>query len=326
MILAMDFGGSSVKYALVDRDGEIRSSGRAAAPLESEEKFLGTVERIYRRCPDAEGLAISIPGYVDADTGVLIGSGAYSCLYGRNIAELARSRTGLDTAVENDGHCGALAELWLGSLAGCEDGVVLILGSGVAGGIIKSGRIHAGKNLAAGEFSNYLVNPNEANFLGEAVMNCAAFGLTYKLCKAKNIDLACQDLAGNMLAIDKIYGARFPSFSEPPRRIRADGRRLAQWVKEGDAAAKKIYDEFLAALAFMIVNIQVTYAPERVVIGGGLSRIENMLDDLREELDTYYNGTGFGSELRANVMLSRYLDECNLLGAAWNYISRFPGK
>ena len=139
MILAMDFGGSSVKYALVDRDGEIRSSGRAAAPRESEEKFLGTVERIYRRCPDAEGLAISIPGYVDADTGVLIGSGAYSCLYGRNIAELARSRTGLDTAVENDGHCGALAELWLGSLAGCEDGVVLILGSGVAGGAVQTG-------------------------------------------------------------------------------------------------------------------------------------------------------------------------------------------
>lgn len=323
MILVVDFGGSSVKYAMVGRNGSTSNPGKTAAPLDSPARFLDVICDIYRRNPDAEGLSISIPGYVDADTGMLVGSGAYSNLYGLNLIDLVHSRLDINVAVENDGRCGALAEAWMGALAGCRDGVVLILGSGVAGGIIKDGRIHAGKNLAAGEFSNYLVNPGQPNMLGEAVMNCAAFGLTYKLCKAKNIDLSCQDLAGNMLAVDRMFGARFPVFKEPPKKIRADGKQLAKWVKEGDPAAKRIYDEFLASLAFMIVNIQITYAPERVVIGGGLSRIENMLPDLQEELETYYKGTGFGPELRAEVVLSRYLDECNILGAAWHYMSRF---
>ena len=323
-ILVLDFGGSSVKYALIDEKEEITGLGRMEAPLESTEQFLNTVCKIYQVTGGcADGISISIPGYVDSDKGTLAGSGAYSNMYGQNIVELIHSRLDLNVAIENDGKCGALAETWKGALADCEDGVVLILGSGVAGGIIKDRRIHSGKSMAAGEFSNYIVNPNQPNFLGKAVMNCAAFGLTYKLCKEKNIDLSCQDLGHIMLEIDREYGSGFPVYRQKPLAIRADGKQLSRWIKEGDPAAKKIYDEFLASLAFMIVNIQITFAPERIVIGGGLSRINNMMPDLQEELDSYYRSTGFGPELQAAVVLSKYLDECNIIGAARNYLNRF---
>ena len=194
-ILVLDFGGSSVKYALVDEDCQVLLPGRCIAPLSSPEEFVSTVEKIYTGTGSvAEGIAVSIPGYVNTKTGVLQGSGAYFNLYGENLVDLIHSRLSLPVAVENDGRCGALAEVWKGALADCNDGVVLILGTGVAGGIVKDRHIHAGKNLAAAEFSNYIVNPNQPNFLGEAVMNCAAFGLTYKLCKAKNLDLSCQNM------------------------------------------------------------------------------------------------------------------------------------
>ncbi len=324
-ILILDFGGSSVKYALVNENVKIVETDRMEAPLESPEQFLDTVCNIYKMTGGcADGISISIPGYINSDTGELVGSGAYYNMYGQNIVDLIHTRLDLNVAVENDGKCGALAETWKGALSDCEDGVVLILGSGVAGGVIKDKRIHSGKSMTAGEFSNYIVNPNQPNFLGKAVMNCAAFGLTYKLCKEKNIDLACQDLGHVMLDIDKEYGSSFQVFEEKPIAIRADGKQLSLWIKEGDSVAKRIYDEFLASLAFMIVNIQITFAPERIVIGGGLSRINNMILDLKEELDSYYRSTGFGPELQATVVLSKYLDECNIIGAARNYLNRFP--
>ncbi len=324
-VLAMDFGGSSVKYARVSRDGTIAHSAKRPAPLDSAEAFLAAVSEIYAADGDGtEGIAISIPGYVNADTGKLVGSGAYANLYGRNVIALIQEQLPVRVCVENDGRCGALAEAWTGSLADCDDGVVLILGSGIAGGVLKNKKIHAGKSLAAGEFSNFIVDPSQPNFMGEAVMNCAAFGLTYKLCKAKNLDLSVQDLGQVMLGIDRVYGGQFPAFASAPEKIRADGKQLDRWLREGDAEAKRIYGDFLDSLAFMIVNIQITYAPERIIIGGGLSRIGNMLSDLQERLDAYYASTGFGSELQARVSLSRYLDACNILGAAYNFYQRYP--
>lgn len=321
--LVLDFGGSSVKYALVDEEGNLSHSGKKTpAPLNTKEEFQQTVIEINQMFQgEIAGISISIPGYVDSQKGVLIGSGAYFHLYGCNLVQLVRQAVDLPVVIENDGRCGALAEVWKGSLSDCKDGVVLILGSGIAGGIVKDRQIHAGRNWTAGEFSNYMVDPAEPSFLGEAVMNCAAFGLTYRLCKAKNIELQCQDLGDVLAGIDKSYGLRFKKFAEKPARMKVDGIQLNKWLQEGDEAAKEVYEQFLMSLAFMIVNIQITFSPDKIVIGGGLSRLHNMLQCLQEKLDLYYDGTGIGSELRASIEVSKYLDECNLIGAGYHFFS-----
>lgn len=323
-ILAMDFGGSSVKYALVDEDGAMSKAGKKKpAPVKTIEQFQETVSEIYKMfANEITGISFSIPGYIDSKNGFLMGSGAYTNLYGCNIVELAHEIVNLPVTIENDGKCGALAEVWKGGLSDCEDGVVLILGSGIAGGIIKNRQIHSGKNFTAGEFSNYIVDPANPSFLGEAVMNCAAFGLTYRLCKAKNIDLGYQDLGEIMIRTDQTFGSNFKAFEKEPVKMKVNGKQLNKWLQENDETAQKVYDDFLISLAFMIVNIQITYSPDKIIIGGGLSRINNMLQNLREKLDIFYKGTGFTAELQASVELSRYLDECNLIGAGYNFFSR----
>ena len=325
-VVGLDFGGSSVKYALVECDGSMHDAGRCPAPLESKEDFAECVCTIVRKFKNAQGVAISLPGYVDANSGMLAGSGAYRALYGCNIIELLQQRLPLPVAVENDGKCGALAEAIFGALQGCRDGVVLILGSGIAGGIIKDGKIHSGRDFAAGEFSNYIVDPDCPSFLGLAVMHCAAFGLTYRLCKAKNLSMECQDLAQELLGIDAAFGSKFPAPCAPLQSVRADGKQLAAWLSEGDAAAEAVYADFLRSLAFMIANIQITFAPEKIVIGGGLSRLPGMMEALQSALDVYYTGAGLGNELRAAVVRSTFLDECNLVGAASNYFIRKASK
>lgn len=323
--LSIDFGGSSVKYGLVDDSAVILESGKLPAPTASKEQFLDTVSALYERYKDIiDGISISLPGYIDPDTGYLSGSGAYQALYGCSTAELIQEKCGKKVVVENDGKCGALAEVWQGALKDCQDGVVLIMGSAIAGGIVKNKKIHSGKGFTAGEFSFFITNPAPGcyDYRSMAMMNCCTVGITYKLCKLKNLDLAVQDFPDLLYLFDSMYAGEYPQAEGTPLKIKATGAQFIQWVEEKDPISLKIYREFINSLAQMIFNIQVLYAPEKVVIGGGLSRSDRILKDLREELAHFYEAGNIQEQLHTNIERSVYLEECNLVGAAYNYINR----
>ena len=91
--LALDFGGSSVKYALVDHQARLECSGKLPAPLDSVDAFVDMVGKLYDRfCGEIEGIAISMPGHISSEEGILFDSGAYKALYGSNIFHLLKER------------------------------------------------------------------------------------------------------------------------------------------------------------------------------------------------------------------------------------------
>ena len=322
--LACDFGGSSVKYALVDQNANIEQTGKLPAPLDSVEDFVETVSHLYQKYQgQINGISISLPGYIDPQKGILVGSGAYKPLYGRNIIELIKSVCPLPVAIENDGKCAALAEAWQGALAGCQDGAVIVLGSAIAGGIIKDGKIHSGRDFAAGEISFLVTNPKEQNILGCAFMSAAMHGLTYRMCKAKNLDFEVQDSAALLKEIDSQVMMPYANPKRKLKKVKADGVQIFKWLSEGDQDAEQIYQNFIVTLAVVVNNIQVCYSPEKIAIGGGLSLQDRIFDDLQEVLESYYVGMQLGKELQAKVVKSRYLNECNMIGAAYHYLQRF---
>ena len=314
--LACDFGGSSVKYALVDDQAQMEDFGKLPAPLDSKAQFIDTVGRLYDRYREKiEGIAISLPGYIDPDTGYLFESGAYKPLYNTSIINLLKDRCPVPIAVENDGRCAALAEAWKGSLSGCRDGAVIILGSAIAGGIIKDGRIHSGRDFTA--------DPKEHGDLGCAYMSGAVYGLTYRICKAKNLDLSVQDSAPILQWLDSKIGKPYADPGGELKKIKADGIKMFEWLSEGDPDVEQIYRNFITSLAVVVHSIQICFAPEKIAIGGGLSLQSRIFDDLNAELERYYQGIGLGRQLRAEVVKSRYLDESSLIGAMYNYRLHF---
>ena len=98
-ILSIDFGGSSVKYGVVDENAAIKESGRLPAPLASPEVFCETVKTLYNQYKGLiDGIGISIPGNVDPDSGVLSENGVYKQLYGKNVIRLVQETCGLPAA------------------------------------------------------------------------------------------------------------------------------------------------------------------------------------------------------------------------------------
>lgn len=322
--LSLDFGGSSVKYGLVDSHARLSRTGKLPAPVHSRQEFIETVSALFALHKDeVDGIAISLPGYIDSGTGILVGSGAYQALYGCCIPDLLKETCSVPITVENDGKCGALSELWGGALSDCDDGVVLILGSAIAGGVIKGKKIHAGKGNTAGEFSFLLVDEGKFDYSAMAMMHCGTVGMAYKLCKLKNLNLSIQNSCQLLQRFDKLFADQYPTFAEKPSDIKVTGEQIMQWVEQKDPDALAVYDEMISSLAMLIFNIQVTYAPERIVIGGGLSRSQMLFDDLQKMMKKYYESLFMFGKLQADVVKSKYLEDCNLLGATYNFMMKY---
>ena len=326
--LACDFGGSSVKYALIDERAEMLEHGKASAPLDSLENFAECVCELHAKyAQQIDGIALSIPGVIDVARGIHLGSGAYgSILKGKPVVQILSEKCGTKVSVENDGKCGALAELWQGALADVQDGAVLILGTAVGGGVVTKGGIQRGATFMAGEFSYAITGPEEYGPLSQAWMNIGVIGMVYKACKLKNIDLSIQDAGNLLIKYDALMKDSFPTFSGIPQKIKVNGEQIFQWLKEGDPDARIIYDQFLHSLAVLINNIQLCFSPERIVLGGGLSRAGRLLPDLQAKLERLYHTCLIPAEAQSHLYCSKYLDECNLLGATYNFLKIHGGE
>lgn len=323
--LVFDFGGSSVKCGIVDDQARLTGLGKLPAPLDSEESFLETIKTRYEEYKtQVDGIALSLPGIVDSESGLHYGSGAYGkILKNKNLIELAGNACKTRVAVENDGKCGALSEAWKGALADVKDGAVLILGTGIGGGVIIDGKIHRGLHFSAGEFSFALTKSEGYAITDEAWVNIGIVGMTYKLCKWKNIDLSFQDAGDTLVRYDRLLSGNYPVHTQPPERVKVDGRQIFKWVEEGDQDALKVYREFLDSMVMLIHNIQTCFAPSKIVIGGGLSRVERLILDIDGALEKFYEKGCVPDTLHANLQISRYLEECNLLGAMYGFMERY---
>lgn len=87
------------------------------------------------------GIAISVPGIVDTDDGVIYHGGLLTFFHGFRIKEVLQAKYHLPVAALNDGKAAALAELATGHLKGVTNGAALVLGSGLGGGLIINGKL-----------------------------------------------------------------------------------------------------------------------------------------------------------------------------------------
>lgn len=326
--LALDFGGSALKYCLIDENGVIEEQAQVLAPLSSPEQYSAEVEALYKRFNDRiEGIAISMPGQIDPETGFAHSAGSYVNMYGLNLFELIHERIpDVKLAVENDARCGALAEVWKGALVDCNDAVAIILGTGIGGGIIKDRRVHRGKVLCAGELSAMMVGLGDYSGKTMLAMYSGMMGVLTKVMIAKNIDMTYQDNP-ELLALLGMFGLIGSDVEggEEKLKIKVDGIQFFKWLEEGDPVVTAVYQEFIQGLAWLVINIEMLYDPELIVIGGGPSRQSRLFTDIQSEVDKFFKGpfSDFLGNRYVEVVPCKFLAEANLVGAVYNYLIHY---
>ncbi|MDW2799068.1 ROK family protein [Clostridium boliviensis] len=300
--LVIDAGGTFIKYALMNADGEFIEKGKVKTTVcESKnlENYLETLYSIFKKYEGrAEGIAMSAPGILDSETGFCYTGGRISCVTGHNMVELLQERCKVPVTIENDGKCAALAEKWKGSLKDVKNGIVLVLGTAVGGGLIIDGKIYKGTHFSAGEFSYMAISDEKLDQM------TGYWGMT-----------------GGAPALIKAVSEET---GIPKEEL--DGIRIFEMAEQGNPEVLKGLDRYTKQLAVRIYNLQVLFDAELVAIGGGISKQPLLIEYIRKHVEKFCNENPLrmlSSFLpRPEVTSCRYFNDSNLIGALYHYMKK----
>lgn len=292
MYLVIDVGGTAIKYGYLNNQGEIIENHEImASSLTDLESFINKLSSIYyQRKYQIKGIALSCPGVIDATSGLIKEITAYPFLQGSSLsAILSRACDGLRVTIENDAKCAGLAEIWNGHAKECQDAIIVVLGTGIGGAIIKDKKIHHGANLFAGEISHMMVGFDNTV---EKVLTWSDIASTSALCKR----------VANVLKVDQI-----------------DGRKVFELVEQSNQKVIQVLTSFCLDIAMQLYNLQYIYDPELICIGGGISRQEILLKMLKEAIISISQQTN--QLLIPKVVSCKYYNEANMIGALYHHIN-----
>lgn len=290
----IDVGGTAIKYAVLDEHLEFYEKGSVPTPYDGAEVYLDVLADLYARYgAGTRGIAMSVPGMIDSERGICVTGGNLTYIEQFPLAGRMQAKCGVPVTVMNDAKCAALAESRWGSLADCQDAVVLVLGTGIGGALIKDKKIHMGSHFAAGEFS-FIMMEQECDMESSIWAN-------------RNGNRRLLEMAARVKGV-------------PQESI--DGFDVFRWAQEGDAGVLNVLDKFTKDIAFMMMNLQIVFDPERFAIGGGISRQPLLLEYIRKNLDYYYSIYPFQVP-HAEVAACKYFNDANLIGALGYHLDRY---
>jgi len=293
--LCIDIGGTSIKYAILNEEGSIIEKKETPTPLKSIHALYETLDGIILPIQNQiEGIAISMPGRIDNKSGFVYTSGALSnFLLNTPFKDILEKRYQKKVTIENDGKCALLAETWLGNLRGVKNGIVLVIGTGLGGGIVLNGEPYRGTKGSAGEFSAILSDYKQS------------FDLRY-----------VWGLTTGVPSLIASYANK--------KNINAqtlDGKKFFDLLNHGDTDAKEVFSSFIESLLSGILSIQAILDVEKVCIGGGISAQEILINELNQAFDRYFNAYGEITPVQHPIIgRCQFRNNANLIGALKNYL------
>ena len=164
-ILAIDIGGTMIKYGLVSSDGEILSTDKIETEAEKGlENILNKIDNIFKKYKENNpvGIAVSGTGQINGMIGKVIGGNPIIPNWiGTNLVKILEEKYNLPIVLENDVNCVALGEKWVGAGKDLSNFICLTIGTGIGGGIILNNQLFRGENFVAGEFGHILIKKGE---------------------------------------------------------------------------------------------------------------------------------------------------------------------
>jgi glucokinase len=263
VVLGVDVGGTKVAVAAVDgvtvlaATEDPTSTDTADALLEGIE---AAVRRMIDRVGKPEAVGVGVPSQIDYATGT-VETSVNIPLTGVPLREELGRRFGVPVFVDNDGNCAALAEA---HILGEDNLVMLTLGTGVGGGVVTGGMTFRGAHGLGAELGHMTLNPDGPPCPG----NCPNRGCIEAYCSGQALERDASELAR-----DK-PGSRLAAAIGRDGKV--SGRELVEAAEDGDGDALLIFDNFARMLGVAIAGYVNVFEPDRLTIGGGLSRASHL--------------------------------------------------
>lgn len=310
-LVGVDLGGTTIKIAFINQNGEMihkweiptntREKGNHI-PTDIAKSIDQTLDELRQNKNKLIGIGIGAPGPVNLKNGsidVAVNLGWENF----HLKSLLEMETSLPVIVENDANVAAIGEMWKGAGKGAKDLLCVTLGTGVGGGIIANGEIIHGVNGAGGEIGHI-----PSIIEGGVRCNCGKTGCLETVASATGIV---------RLTIEELSSTHTPS---KLREIYHEHQSLSsklvfEAANEGDELANKVIDNVTLYLGLALANLANGLNPEKIVIGGGVSKAgDALLAPLKEHFTRFaFPRVAQGVELA----IATLGNDAGVIGSSW---------
>lgn len=282
--IGIDLGGTNIAAGVVDENGKIiaKASVPTLAKRPTEEiaadmaRLSETVtEKAGCKLSGIESVGIGVPGTVDDKSGKVV----YACnvpMENTPLVDMLHRYIDKPIHLENDANAAALGE-YIVNGNDVKSFVFITLGTGVGGGIILDGKIYCGFNGAGGELGHMT--------LVSGGIECA--------CGKKGCWEQYASVSALVRQTKAVMDTRPESIMHEiaENHGKVSGRTAFEAAKKGDAAGLEVVRQYLEYVADGLVSIVNIFQPEKVLIGGGISKEgDYLLNPVMEFVNKYdYN-------------------------------------
>ncbi|MEE9515428.1 MAG: ROK family protein [Candidatus Brocadiales bacterium] len=273
LILGADVGGTNIKTVLVDPQGHVlavmkRSTLAARGRDALIERLILTLEETAKKAgatmKDVAGVGVGFAGPLDPETGMVFNPPNLPGWSDVPLGDILRHRLKMPVSLDNDANMVALGEHWKGAGRGARCLVCLTLGTGVGGGIVLNGRVWHGVGGIAGEIGHMTLIRNGRRCA------CGNRGCLEAYASSQGLVQTMQDTLKK---------------NRTRRQGKLTPERIGKLARSGDKLAGRAIKDTGVMLGIAIGSLANVLNPDAVVIGGGVSKLgELLLDPIRDEV------------------------------------------
>lgn len=292
--IGIDLGGTKIEVVALDAAGNRLFAKRVATPAGD---YPATIQAIVALVQDAEcatgragSVGVGTPGCISRVSGRIKNSNSV-CLNGQPLDEDLSAALSRPVRLANDANCFALSEATDGAAAGAEVVFGVIVGTGTGAGVVVKGRVLNGANGIAGEWGhNPLPWPRDEERPGPACY-CGKQGCIETFLSGPGMQADYQRATGHGVSAVEIVAR----------------------ANQGEMSAEQAlvrYEERMARGLASIINV---LDPEVIVLGGGMSNIARLYENVPRLWGAYV----FSDQVHTRLLPARFGDAGGVRGAAW---------
>jgi len=294
--IGVDFGGTKIEAAALDRSGRFLARVRAptprdyAASLTMIADLVAQAEREAGVPPGSKRfVGVATPGSISPKAGVIRNANSV-WLNGKPFREDVSATLGASVRMINDANCLALSEASDGAAAGAAVVFAAILGTGCGGGLAVNGRVLEGANAIAGEWGHTPLPWPQPDEFPAPPCWCGRHGCLELYISGTGFETDYRRATGHTLA----------------------GADIAAAARAGDAQAAAALARYLDRLGRGLAVICNVIDPDVIVLGGGMSNLPELYARLPEEIGRWI----FSDVCWTRIVPAKYGDSSGVRGAA----------
>ena len=305
-VIGVDLGGTKIATGMLDQSGSLLArSQKATAGLKSAEEVVSTIVDTINEVrgeQDIAGVGVASPGMVDSKNGIISNGVNLPDWDGISLQSELEKRLGISVRLINDANAAAWGEYVYGAGRGSQSMVYVTLSTGIGSGLVLDGRLFTGSSSFAGELGHTVINPAGIQ-CGCGQRGCwETYSSGTAIARLAREAIAEAGIETHMTVLAEAEG------------VPVSAKHVFQAAGQGDKVAAQTLEQVIHYTGLGLMNIIHSFNPDRIVIGGGVSRAGNaffepLIRKTEELILEPYRGT-------CTIIPAELRDDVGIIGAA----------